>query len=656
MRFLPSVLVVMALLFGSETTIAEDPVDEFTASITAELEEANPQAAGQFVQANESRDRGEFREAEALYRKTLILEPNFHHAKRRLSGVVLMQGRRIEALALTREVLEEVDSPENRAARISALAWGDSPTKQELNEAVALAEQLIARSDLDYPLIIPVCEAALADENQALLFSCVTRLKQVAPNEMGTHIWGWVDALARGDLELAKEELELARETGLEEEVYADLSATTGSARPPLQRLLAWSWRVGAIWLIGLLLLMAIGFTLSRLTLAAAAQLTTAPSGEPVGLSASLRNIYRKVLWLTCGYYFLSLPFVLLAVIGLGIAAVLWILTLELIPIKLLAIIVGVVVVTVVAVVRSLTIRPSEMDPGQILDLKSNPNLKNVLSEVAQEIDTRAVDNVYLTPGTDLAVMERGGVLNQLRGMPERCLILGVGVLDGMKVGPFKAILGHEYGHFSNRDTAGGGFALAVTRSIYITAVGLAEGGAAAWYNPAWLFLICFNWVFLVVSQGASRLQEILADRWAVLAYGSQQFEHGLRHVIERSIRFDARASAILEPMFETEVVSVSPNFYLGTPKKPVPEPDIEQAIETAIHAKASLADSHPSPEQRLEFVRSQTQIPTGDLGDSEEDVWDLFADREEIERSMSRQIWMNTGMVAEEDLEAVYA
>lgn len=43
----------------------------------------------------------------------------------------------------------------------------------------------------------------------------------------------------------------------------------------------------------------------------------------------------------------------------------------------------------------------------------------------------------------------------------ERFLILGVGVLEGTKLRPFRAILAHEYGRFSNCDTAGGGLALA---------------------------------------------------------------------------------------------------------------------------------------------------------------------------------------------------
>src|SRR5262249_33795387 len=130
----------------------------------------------------------------------------------------------------------------------------------------------------------------------------------------------------------------------------------------------------------------------------------------------------------------------------------------------------------------------------------------------------------------------------QLRGSAERCLILGVGVLDGLRIGAFKAVLAHEYGHFSNRDTAGGGLALAVRRSLIAMARALGESGAASWWNPAWIFLNVFFRVFLRISQGASRLQEILADRWAAFTYGSKAFEEGLRHVIEQSVRFEARA------------------------------------------------------------------------------------------------------------------
>src|SRR5262249_42282222 len=150
---------------------------------------------------------------------------------------------------------------------------------------------------------------------------------------------------------------------------------------------------------------------------------------------------------------------------------------------KLVALIAIVVIVTVGAVLKSLFVRVRDEAPG--LPLSNQPRLRAVLDEVAGRVGTRAVDNVYFTPCTEIPVMERGGMMRQMRGASERCLILGAGVLDGMKVGEFKAVLAHEYGHFSNADTAGGGFALAVRRSVLVMTISLARSGAAAWYNPA---------------------------------------------------------------------------------------------------------------------------------------------------------------------------
>jgi Zn-dependent protease with chaperone function len=214
-------------------------------------------------------------------------------------------------------------------------------------------------------------------------------------------------------------------------------------------------------------------------------------------------------------------------------------------------------------------------------------------------------------------------------------LILGVGVLDGLKIGPLKAVLAHEYGHFSNRDTAGGGFALAVRRSLITMAQSLGQSGTAAWYNPAWIFLNVFYRVFLRISQGASRLQELLADRWAAFTYGSKAFEEGLRHVIEQSVRFDARAGAALQDMAARGVS----NLYQHQPERPVEESEIEKAVREALNRPASPYDSHPSPTERSRWVRALAARGTLQSADDVSDAWSLFGDRAAIEESMTRHV-----------------
>src|SRR6185503_11110707 len=78
------------------------------------------------------------------------------------------------------------------------------------------------------------------------------------------------------------------------------------------------------------------------------------------------------------------------------------------IPVKLLILAVLVVGVTIISILKSLFIRPRDEDPGSKVDLAAEPRLRAMLDEVAARIGTRAVDNVYLTPSTDVAVLERG--------------------------------------------------------------------------------------------------------------------------------------------------------------------------------------------------------------------------------------------------------
>jgi Zn-dependent protease with chaperone function len=396
-------------------------------------------------------------------------------------------------------------------------------------------------------------------------------------------------------------------------------------------------------WGGSLLLLLGLGALLSQATLRAAGRVPAQPSGEAQGSDAFLRRVYKAVLWLSCAYYWISIPLVVLAVVGLGGGLLYLFLKIGRIPIKLALIIVVLMVVTLVSIVKSLFARGGDDEPGLPLDLAGQPRLRALLDEVAGRVGTRPVDNVYLTPGTDLAVFERGGMLRQLRRRTERCLILGVGVLEGMKLGAFKAILAHEYGHFSNQDTAGGGFALAVRRSLFTMGQHLAEGGAAAWYNPAWLFFQGFHRVFLRISQGASRLQEVLADRWAAFTYGAAAFEQGLRHVIERSIYFGAHANAALGSALESRVPVRNLYRFEATALPDVS--DLQKDIEAALQAEPSPYDSHPSPVDRFKWVHAIGGAG-GDLSPADQtEVWDLFENREEIESTFTRAVCSGLGL-----------
>jgi hypothetical protein len=318
--------------------------------------------------------------------------------------------------------------------------------------------------------------------------------------------------------------------------------------------------------------------------------------------------------------------------------------------VKIVVIAVVVAGVSVAGLIRGIFVTFSNDDPGMKLDLNEHPKFRQVLDDVAERIHTRAVDSVYLTPETDIAVMER--TTSDKR--EERCLILGVGVLDGFKLQSFKAVLGHEYGHLVNRDTAGGDVAIAVRSRIFKTARHIAEGGAAAWYNPAWLFLRGFDALFLKISQGASRFQEVMADRWAAFAYGSDHFEDGLRHAIASSVEFDVYTNARLKDVVEKQQPLA--NLYERTATE---DGDAQMLVSEALDRETTPYDSHPSFRDRVAWVRA-LNAPGTEPVTGEAEAWSLFHDPETLQRRMTNvvrdNIRMNCGVEIPEAVEAVVA
>ena len=257
-----------------------------------------------------------------------------------------------------------------------------------------------------------------------------------------------------------------------------------------------------------------------------------------------------------------------------------------------------------------------------------------MLDEVAAAVGTRPVDVAYLAPGAEIGVTERGGLWRAFRGTPsERVLILGVAQLDGMTQLQLRSILAHEHGHFRNEDTAGGGFALAVRRSLLSLSERLSTEGGGGVLNPVWWFVRVFYQIYLGISQGASRLQEVLADRWAVRAYGSAAFIAGYRHVIARTVEHEDHVDKTIKEVLEHKWAL--PNLYDHDPYDKQSDEELAAAVEKVSTAEPTVHDSHPSPRQRLEWAERLAVVRDASPDDDAK-AWDLFDDPDAIERAVT--------------------
>lgn len=616
------ILVGLVVALGATTSGARQTTDAAEQKLTTELTALNPAMVDIWVQANQARDRGDHSTAERLYDQVFTSVPSFVHAERRRCGELSALNRRDEAIQLCRDAVSKDASAWNQAALGTVLLRrtpSTEPTDSDSEEAVRLlsrAEEL----DPDDPYIaVAQCEAALQRKKLAELRGCSSRLEQLAPTQPVTAWSNWVLAMSDGRFEDAERYVERARQNGMPVEAVQKMAEETRANRPWTDVAWRWGLRFVAGWAGLSVLLVLVGSLLSHVTL------RTAENWQPDSAKrgAFLRSVYRGVLVVCSLLYYVSLPLVLVLVLATAGGLIYGMFAVGYVPIKLGLIAVVMVGATCWALVKSLFHQTTNEDPGVQIDLSTEPELRRVLDEVAATIGTGSVDKVFLAPSTNLSVFERKG---------ERCLVLGAGVLQGMPLSAFKAILAHEYGHFSNRDTAGGGLALRVRRTLLLFIIGLAQSGNAAWWNPAWLFVTGFYKLFLRVSQGASRLQEILADRRAAEAYGGLAFATGLKHVIACDLRFEAHVNAEIE----RAVKEKQPLQNLWSPPLGNTDP---RELDEALDRKPSPYDSHPAPRDRIRWVE-KLEGAVGIPNEAEKDVWSLFKNRDYHERETTLVIY----------------
>ncbi len=462
------------------------------------------------------------------------------------------------------------------------------------------------------------------------------RLAPDAP--LGYYIAGLI-AADDGRWEEAERKLLRSQELGMPAEQVQGALDTGIRTQARMWRALRWAGYTLATWVVALILLTLVGVLLSKLTLATVQRTQTSGSFEIGPGERLLRGIYRLVIALTSLYFYVSIPLLILVVLAATLGILYLFFVAGRVPLRLAAIIGLTGLYTLYAIIRSLFVRIKEPEPGRPLSQEEAPGLWSLAAQVADRLGTRPVEAIYVTAAPEIAVTERGRLWQKLRGLGQRCLVVGLGALPGMSQGQLQAILAHEYGHFSHRDTAGGNLVRQVHASLHRMAYGLATSGQARWYNPAWLFVNGYNRVFLRVTLGASRLQEILADRYAAMAFGAQSLIDGLRHMIRQSLVFDLKAKTEIQAAVEEG--RALRNLYALPPLSGEGQlSELEKREAEVMGRPTSPYDSHPAPKERIALLeRLETR---GEMEGEDEPAWALLPNRKALQDEMTGLIQAN--------------
>jgi Zn-dependent protease with chaperone function len=610
--------------------------EQFEQKIEDQLAKINPQAAQLFKKATSEMDSGDNASAEADFLAALKLAPNSADILRRLSYVEAELKASSKAVEYARAAVAIENSAINEAALAQALLTLDTP-KDNL-EALSLAQSAISKDNTDPYVAQTLFAAGLANNSKDDVLNSSKIIMAAQPNSPYSHIDAGIAAAVDGRWLEADNELTIAEKLGMPASVVEDMRQRSGiEARARFYRTLYGGVYTFIGWLLGFVVLFAGGVVLSNLTLATARRMKPDEVAQVKPAERTIRTIYRGVIIIASAYFYISIPIILLITVAMAGTIVYLFLQSGIIPIQLTAALGLGTLFTLYTVLRSLFVHISQVDPGPRLNREDAPRLWQVMKEVAERVATRPVDSIFITPTPEIAVTERGGMLARLAGRGERILILGLGTLQGMTQAEFKAIIAHEYGHFSNRDTAGGRLALRVQATIFMMAQGLVAQRQNTWFNPVWLFLYRYSRLFARITLGASRLQEILADRAAAMAYGASNLADALTHVMRATYEFSTQATNEIRQAYQLKRAVM--NLYaLPAITSESDSSTVKTRIEQEMTRPTSAYDSHPAMKDRLEMIKHLESVASGEK--KNKDVWELLPDAESLQQQMSQMLY----------------
>lgn len=599
--------------------------------ILDQLNSIDPSAVPDFKAATALMDERKYDEAAALYEAVHKKAPEFDHGLRRLGICLTSSGQIEKGLEFLNQAVDKRRSPENLISLAQGLAYpaeGKQGTRDQRERAYLFAVEANSKpktgEDADYQILL--AELSLSLGHDDVYRQTTRKLVATHPDLMQTHYYNAILQAYDENWILAENEIKKAESLGLPHDATQLFLDSGVHTQASVRRYALYALYLVLAWIGGLVSLFLFGKLMSTQTL------KSIENADPNGIATSsdlwLRKFYRWLVNVGGVYYYLSIPFVIFLVLAVAGGLIYVALAAGRIPIKLLLIVCIGAIITVFTMIRSLFIKVEKTDPGRPLTYDEAPGLWDLAKNVAAAIGTRPVDEIRVTPGTDLAVYESGTRKERANDRAKRILILGVGVLNDFEQSAFRAVLAHEYGHFSHRDTAGGDVALRVNSDMIKFARAMALSGQNVWWNIAFQFLRVYHFIFRRLSHGATRLQEVLADRVAAAKFGAQAFEAGLRHVIRKSTEFEFVANREINESANSQRALL--NLY---EIQFTTNPDVEEKAHQSLNRETSEDDTHPSPNERFRLTKkilTQSEPPISGM------VWDLFQDRAALTLEMT--------------------
>jgi len=411
-------------------------------AIWAELEASAPQSVADFKAATEAMDAQNYPKAIELFQKVRQQAPKFDPALRRLGGSLVSTGKTEEGFTFQRQALAIRRSPENliSLAQSLALPAGKEGTRKQKQEAFELIKEASRLAPHDAAALVMQAQLAMELDKINDFRRATEQLVANHPQLMATHFFNAILAASDEKWITAEEEIKVAQSLGLPPEVAQQFLDSGVKTRATVWHYLIYSLYLIGAWVIGLTALFLIGKLMSRKTLTS---LEAANPNSPASASElTLRKFYRQLINLAGFYYYISLPVVIFLVLIVAASIIYGFVMLGQIPIKLVVFLVLGGLLTIFSLVRSLFIKVQRVDPGRTLQYEEAPGLWDLSRSVAVNLNTRPVDEIRITPGTELCVYEKGTWRERSQDKAQRVMLVGIGLLNDFKQNGFSRCTG----------------------------------------------------------------------------------------------------------------------------------------------------------------------------------------------------------------------
>jgi Zn-dependent protease with chaperone function len=595
---------------------------------------------GSGVLREESNRQVGARRAEPAFRKSIELDPAFAWSHRSLGLVLDIQNKPGAEAEYTeaRRLNPELSIAAARGfAAVAHSRWGDA--SRHFDQAMR-----------DDPSSVRYARmAALA----ALQLPEVGKVQRVAPilakfpndgHLICTHALAWA---ADGDPHKAQAELDRARAAGFDPATVlpADLlkMIAAGAAPTPLARFLVAMLVFVAVYAVVIVGMAFTGWILAFWTrgtgaldlLGHASEMVEDGRVRRVSGESMLARVYGLSLFCGLVLFYIAVPFIVAGLLAATLGLLWLIFQANRIPIKLVVIIVVCGLGMVWAVLKSLFVQLGHEPFGLKQTEEGSSRLFGVAREVADRVDTRPIDDIYIAPGSGIGVFQQGRGPFGIFGVKRRILTLGLSTMHFLTVDELKSILAHEYAHFSHSDTFYSRFIHQVTISIEQALQGIG-GTIGKWnyINPFYWFLYLYYRAYSLLASGFSRSREFLADRMACVLYGSDVFGSALSKVAIEGDLFESTAYENVAHLLAKDQAFV--NIYQtfrDFREEHMAATNRDEAFQTLLEERGSLFASHPTFRERLEAV---ARLPKAERPDATA-ASDLFPNLEELEQELTQ-------------------